>query len=128
MQDNISRGIQVEELELVDRQGNLRALLALNKQTRLPFLAFYDDRGRQRVLVGLDRPNRTVLAMYRENGALLASCGDDEEGRVGLTLFDQHGAAGIIFVMHPNGERSIQILDSELEVVWARTASVAQGE
>jgi hypothetical protein len=115
--------IQVQELELIDDQGRPRALLSTHQGTGAPFLAFYDEKRRQRIVVGLDPPNRAVLSMYGESGHLFAGCGEDEHGRAELTLCDEAGQPAIVLATHPDGDRSIQVLDPEFKVIWHSAGS-----
>lgn len=118
MKKKSKRTIEAEEIELVDAEGRTRALLSTHQRTGLPFLAFLDELGNQRLVIGIDAPNRAVLSMMRENGRTFFGCGQDEQGRVGLTLFDESGSPGLTLRIDPSGERTIQVLDPNLNVMW----------
>ncbi len=118
MKKKSKRTIVVEEIELVDNEGRTRALLSTHERTGLPFLGFLDEQRRYRVTIGMDAGNRAVFSMLRENGRPFFGCGDDGHGGLGLGLFDEKGSPAVTLTVHPNGERTIQLYDSNLNLIW----------
>ncbi|MCH7682162.1 MAG: hypothetical protein IIB35_00430 [Gemmatimonadetes bacterium] len=49
----VDKIVQTERLELVDRQGRLRAVLACEEDSEDPSLTFLDADGQTRVIVGI---------------------------------------------------------------------------
>ncbi len=49
----VDKIVQTERLELVDRHGRLRAVLACEEDSEAPSLAFLDADGQTRVIVGI---------------------------------------------------------------------------
>ena len=49
----VDKIVQTERLELVDRQGRLRAVLACEEDSESPSLTFLDADGQTRVIVGI---------------------------------------------------------------------------
>ncbi|MCH8936748.1 MAG: hypothetical protein IIB90_13570 [Gemmatimonadetes bacterium] len=49
----VDKIVQTERLELVDRQGRLRAVLACEEDSEYPSLTFLDADGQTRVIVGI---------------------------------------------------------------------------
>ncbi len=49
----VDKVVQTERLELVDRRGRIRAVLACEEDSGLPSWAFFDALGQTRVIVGL---------------------------------------------------------------------------
>ena len=115
------RTIVAEEIELVDNEGRTRALFSTHARTGLPFLGFLDEQGRYRVTIGMDLGNRATFSMLRENGRTFLGCGDDGDGRVGLALYDESGSPGLVLTIHPDGERCVQVYDTDRNLIWQAT-------
>ena len=49
----VDKILQIERLELVDRHGRVRAVLACEEDSEFPSLAFLDADGQTRVIVGI---------------------------------------------------------------------------
>ena len=96
----VDKIVQTERLELVDRQGRLRAVLACEEDSELPSLTFLDADGQTRVIVGiswnqmpqiqLSAPDGTarVALVVRPDGMGLVVIMDEQQRSKTLTATD----------------------------------------
>ncbi len=96
----VDKIVQTERLELVDRQGRLRAVLACEEDSEDPSLAFLDADGQTRVIVGiswnqmpqiqLSAPDGTarVALVVRPDGMGMVVIMDEQQHSKTLTATD----------------------------------------
>ena len=96
----VDKIVQTERLELVDRQGRLRAVLACEEDSEHPSLAFLDADGQTRVIVGiswnqmpqiqLSAPDGTarVALVVRPDGMGMVVIMDEQQHSKTLTATD----------------------------------------
>ncbi len=87
----VDKVVQTERLELVDRRGRIRAVLACEEDSGLPSWAFFDAQGQTRVIVGLSwnevpqiqltAPDGTarVALLVRPEGMGMVGLRDDQQ-------------------------------------------------
>ena len=96
----VDKIVRTERLELIDRHGRLRAVLACEEDSDVPSLAFLDADGKTRVIVGiswnqmpqiqLSAPDGTarVALVVRPDGMGLVVVMDEQQRSKPLTVTD----------------------------------------
>ena len=96
----VDKIVRTERLELIDRHGRLRAVLACEEDADVPSLAFLDADGKTRVIVGiswnqmpqiqLSAPDGTarVALVVRPDGMGLVVVMDEQQRSKTLTATD----------------------------------------
>ncbi len=86
----VDKIVQTERLELVDRQGRLRAVLACEEDSELPSLTFLDADGQTRVIVGISWNQMPQIQLAASDGT-----------------------ARVAFVVRPDGMGMVVIMDEQ---------------
>ena len=86
----VDKVVQTERLELVDRRGRIRAVLACEEDSELPSCVFFDAQGQARVIVGLSW---------------------NEVPQIQLTAPD--GTARLALVVRPEGMGMVVLMDDQ---------------
>lgn len=87
--------IQTARLELVDSQGNVRAVLACDPDSGAPTCTFRDSKGQTRVTVGIawnDMPSIQLMA---------------EDGTARLALIARPEGEGMVLVVDDDGNKRV---------------------
>ncbi len=96
----VDKIVRTERLELIDRHGRLRAVLACEEDSDVPSLAFLDADGKTRVIVGiswnqmpqiqLSAPDGTarVALVVRPDGMGLVVVMDEQQRSKTITATD----------------------------------------
>jgi hypothetical protein len=84
------RAIKAEQFVLVDRKGQMHAILGLTSLGE-PSLGFWDQEGKNRIILGFIREGVPGLGLNDEKGNRRANLELAEDGRPGLVLMDEDG-------------------------------------
>jgi hypothetical protein len=87
MGEALPEAVQVQRLELVDAQGQVRACLALDKDG-LPGLTLSDAEGHARASLTLGREGIPRLILLSKTGSVRAALGFGTDWKVQLALSD----------------------------------------
>lgn len=104
------RTIQTERLELKDRQGNVRARLALGDDGA-PKLAFFDARGEEQLTVQA-REDTSSIELF-DRGHVRVSLSSSNDGSSALHLFDKARNLPSTFYMWPEGSSGLLLSGGE---------------
>jgi hypothetical protein len=85
MVDKIAR---TERLELVDRRGRIRAVLACEEDSELPPCAFFDAQGQARVIVGISWNEAPQIQLTAPDGTARLALLVRPEGMGMVVLMD----------------------------------------
>lgn len=84
------KAIKAEQFILVDRKGQMHAILGLTSLGE-PSLGVWDKDGKNRIILGFLREGVPGLGLNDENGNRRADLELDEEGKPGLIFKDEDG-------------------------------------
>ena len=85
----VDKIVRTERLELVDRQGRTRAVLACEEETGAPTCAFFDAEGQTRVLVGISWNEMPQIQLTAPDGTARVALIVRPEGMGMVVLADQ---------------------------------------
>jgi hypothetical protein len=112
-----SRTLKAESFILLDRDGDVRAKLSVEKDT--PALGLYDKKGKPRVDMGLAPDGAPVICLYDEAGLgrvlLEKGIGDSWS----LSFYNEHGKSQAYFGVDSTGKPSVRLVNKDDAVIWS---------
>ena len=85
----VDKIVRTERLELVDRHGRLRAVLACEEDSEAPSFAFLDADGETRVLVGISWNDMPQIQLTAPDGTARVALVVRPEGMGMVVLMDE---------------------------------------
>ncbi|HEX3409168.1 MAG TPA: hypothetical protein VHS07_02755 [Candidatus Binataceae bacterium] len=105
-----ARVLKAEKFVLVDRSGNERGVIQVNENGAA--IAFYDQKGSKRVVLGETSNGRDGLAIYGANGRQMAGFTVNEDNQSSVTLYDPaNGRARVGLGVAASGEPALVLFD-----------------
>lgn len=85
------RVIEAGEFRLVDQKGLRLASLTIREESGQAALAFYDDKGQERFLLGINYDRQPGMALFDRNGLTNLSVGIPADGQPNLAMYNERG-------------------------------------
>ena len=85
----VDKIVRTERLELVDRHGRLRAVLACEEDSEAPSVAFLDADGQTRVIVGISWNEMPQIQLTAPDGTARVALVVRPEGMGMVVLMDE---------------------------------------
>ncbi len=131
-QSNTSAVVTAQEFRLVDKDGNLRAILSENPSVtngEMPSLVLYDKNNKARLAFGSFKTDVPTIALFDEN-EMSAFLVNQDKDRSNLILkqnslkktensIESKSFAALWLTQNPKYGANIRILDDKFDVLWS---------
>jgi len=124
----VDRVVRTERLELVDRRGRTRAVLACEEDSEAPSCAFLDADGQTRVIVGISWNEMPQIQLTAPDGTARVALIVRREGMGMVVLMDDQQRSKTITPTDPgNGVGRLGAAPSLVEGRVAQPGRVGEG-
>lgn len=108
--------IRAQRFELVDAEGKVRGALGIGRGQ--PVLAFADEAGKTRVLLGLSDDGTPGLGLADAEGEVRAVVRVGEDGRPRVDLRNEGEKTRAVLELNEDGSGALRLFGEDGEVVW----------
>jgi hypothetical protein len=83
--------IEAEAFRLLGKNGERVALLSVKEETGQAALAFYDNEGNERFVLGINFDKQPGMALFDKKGTINLALGIPEDGNANLSIYNGEG-------------------------------------